>query len=609
MKQRFILLSGIYSAFILACVVQKPLFLAVYGGRVGAGSADWWRVVWHGLPLDSSVAGYLTALPALLLIFSIWRTGRWLRTSLRVCFSLAAFILVSTFVVNIALYGYWGFPLDTTPLFYFFSSPRDALASVSVWAALGGIAAILFGTILLCVVLSSLLPQSWQPVRHRWRATFLLLLLAAALFISIRGGVTVSTMNTGRAYFSEKPVLNHAAVNPVLSLLESLSKEADFASQYRFLEPDEADRLFGELTAEVTQADSARLPLTVERPDIYLVVLESFSSHLMATLGGKADVAVCLDSIAADGLLFTNFYANSFRTDRGLVAVLSGYPAQPTTSVMKYPRKTQGLPSIARALRAAGYRAHYYYGGDADFTNMRSYLVSSGFQRIVSDHDFPLSARLSKWGVPDHLLFERLKEDLAVESRRAEPTFTVVQTSSSHEPFDVPYHRLRDMRLNAFAYTDSVVGGFVRTLRGQAARWARSLVVLVPDHLGAYPEHIDNLSPERYRIPLLLTGGALDAHGRNATYGSQTDIAATLLAALGLPHADFAFSKNLLDTSAPHYAFFTVPDAFGMVTAENTVVYDNKAACVRLDSGAAPGRNLPYGKALLQKLYDDLAHR
>ncbi|MBR1732331.1 MAG: sulfatase-like hydrolase/transferase, partial [Alloprevotella sp.] len=442
MKQRFILLSRIYFAFVVACVVQKPLFLAVYGGRGGAVAADWWRVAWHGLPLDSSVAGYLTALPTLLLIFSVWRTGGWLRVLLRVCLGLAAFIIACTFVVNIALYGYWGFPLDTTPLFYFFSSPLDALASVSVWAVLGGVAGILSGTALLYVVLVRLIPQSWQPVRRRWVATFLLLLLAAALFIPTRGGVTVSTMNTGRAYFSEKPVLNHAAVNPAFSFLESLSKEADFASQYRFLDADEADRLFAELTATVTLADSARLPLTAENPEIYLVVMESFSSHLMASLGGKSDVAVCLDSIAAEGLLFTNFYANSFRTDRGLVAVLSGYPAQPTTSVMKYPRKTQGLPSIARALRAAGYRARYYYGGDADFTNMRSYLISSGFQRIVSDHDFPVSARLSKWGVPDHLLFERLKEDLAADAAGMGPTFTVVQTSSSHEPFDVPYHRL-----------------------------------------------------------------------------------------------------------------------------------------------------------------------
>ena len=86
-----------------------------------------------------------------------------------------------------------------------------------------------------------------------------------------------------------------------------------------------------------------------------MIIMESFSSHLMTELGGEPDIAPNLDSISREGVLFTNFYANSFRTDRGLVAVLSGYPAQPTTSIMKYPRKTQSLPAIASALAENGY--------------------------------------------------------------------------------------------------------------------------------------------------------------------------------------------------------------------------------------------------------------
>lgn len=175
----------------------------------------------------------------------------------------------------------------------------------------------------------------------------------------------------------------------------------------------------------------------------------------MTTLGGEPGVAVQLDSLAQEGVLFTNFYANSFRTDRGLVAILSGYPAQPTTSIMKYPRKTQSIPAIAGSLKNAGYRTKYYYGGDADFTNMRSYLMSSGFEDIVADRDFPVSERLSKWGVHDHLVFRRLLDDLKAEAAdstlagRETPHFRVLQTSSSHEPFEVPYSRLANERLNA----------------------------------------------------------------------------------------------------------------------------------------------------------------
>ena len=187
---------------------------------------------------------------------------------------------------------------------------------------------------------------------RRLRVSGVLLLLTGLLFIPIRGGFTVSTMNTGKVYFSTNQRLNHAAINPAFSLMESLSKQKDFGKQYRFMEAAAADRIFSGLVdpavlrKDSAPADSLRQTpdslhslFTTQRPDVLLVILESFSSRLMTALGGEPDVAVQLDSLAQEGVLFTNFYANSFRTDRGLVAILSGYPAQPTTSIMKYPRR------------------------------------------------------------------------------------------------------------------------------------------------------------------------------------------------------------------------------------------------------------------------------
>ena len=168
-----------------------------------------------------------------------------------------------------------------------------------------------------------------------------------------------------------------------------------------------------------------------------------------------------MDEFAKEGILFSNFYANSFRTDRGLASIISGYPGQPSTSIMKYPEKTDKLPSIPRSLKNAGYNLEYYYGGDADFTNMRSYLVSSGIGKIICDKDFPLSERTGKWGAQDHVLFQRLLKDMK-EEKQQEPFLKLVQTSSSHEPFEVPFHRLDDKVLNAFAYADSCVGDFIK---------------------------------------------------------------------------------------------------------------------------------------------------
>ena len=570
---------------------------------------DWFSVIGHGLPLDLSLAGYLTILPGLLLIASAWTDSRILQLIRRIYFTIISILLSCIFISDLGLYGYWGFRLDTTPLFYFFSSPKDALASVSLWVVAGGILAMAVYAAPLYFVFSWILVNEKRPLKIPYRRLSVsggLLLATGLLFIPIRGGLSVSTMNLGRVFFSADQRLNHAAINPAFSLLDSFSRQADFDKQYRFMPAEKADILFSELTDKPVTDSIPRL-FNTERPNIIMIILESFSSHLMETLGGEPGIAVNMDEFAKEGILFTHFYANSFRTDRGLVSIISGYPAQPTTSIMKYTRKTQSLPSIPASLKKAGYDLQYYYGGDADFTNMRSYLVSTGIEKIVSQNDFPVSERLSKWGVHDHILFHRILTDLKTEPQQ-EPFFKILQTSSSHEPFEVPYSKLSNDKLNDLAYTDSCAGDFVRQLK-ETPLWKNSVVLFVPDHLGVYPESIDHLSPERYTIPLILTGGAVKEPQRITAYGSQIDIAATLLAQLGLPHDDFTFSKNILNPSSPHFAFFTFPNIFGMVTADNEVVFNCESNTVAMDEGTHQGENLDKGKAYLQKLYDDLAKR
>ena len=621
MKERLLTFVKIYVLFVCLFAVQKPLFMLFYADLyAGEPWTACFDVILHGLPLDLSVAGYLSALPGLLLIASAWSCGRWLRVVFQAYFILISLLIGVIFVIDLVLYEYWGFRLDTTPFFYFFSSPRDAMASASGWMALLGFLSMGAWTVLVYALFHVTVVRPLHRLHvpsRRWVVSAAMLLLTGILFIPIRGGFTVSTMNTGKVYFSTNQRLNHAAINPAFSLLESISKQTDFAAQYRFLQADDADSLFATLVdPQVRQPSAKALPptgsgalLNTTRPDVLFIILESFSSHLMATLGGEPDVAPCLDSLATDGVLFTHLYANSFRTDRGLVSILSGYPAQPSTSIMKYPRKTQSLPAIAGVLKdEADYRTCYYYGGDADFTNMRSYLMSSGFEDIVCDRDFPVSQRLSKWGVHDHLVFHRLLDDLRADTASTRPAYRVLQTSSSHEPFEVPYRRLQNDRRNAFAYTDSCVGDFIRQFR-RLPQWQRTLVVLVPDHQGAYPETLSNFDEQRYRIPLIFTGGAVSRPRRIDTYGSQHDLAATLLAQLGLSHAQFTFSKDLLNPSSPHFAYFTFPGMLGMVTDSSYVVYDINAETPATMQGSWPERTLVEAQAYLQKLYDDIANR
>ena len=613
MKTRFKYFFLTYVFFVLIFIIQKPLFMLYHLPLFKEATwKDWFLVPYHGLPLDFSLAGYLTLIPGLLLICTIWSRKRLWRRLAKAYFAVIAIVLSAVFVIDLGLYQYWGFRLDTTPLFYFCSSPGDALASASAWELIGGIVALLLLTALLYALFylllrDDVLEKKLLPLNRPF-FTLLFVLLWAALFIPIRGGFKVSTMNIGKVYFSENMRLNHAATNPLFSLLASSQKQVSFKQQYRFMKDDEANKLVAQMYDQDVVHRSYQAPqqwiLTTDRPNILFVVMESFSSKLMASLGGERNVAVNLDRLSAEGLLFRHFYATSFRTDRGLVSILSGFPSQPTTSIMKMPKVSQSLPSIAASLRKVGYTADYYYGGDADFTNMRSYLKGTGFEKIVCDEDFPVSDRLSKWGAPDHLLFEKVLSNLR-QNKRQKPWLKVVQTSSSHEPFDVPYHRLNDKILNAFAYTDSCAGHFVDELK-KLPLWKNTLVVLVPDHLGCYPKDIDNLSVERYQIPLIFLGGALKGPGTVDINGSQTDIAATLLGQMGISHHEFTYSKDMFNPSSPHFAFFTFPDAFGLVDEDNQVVFNNESKKVVLDRGKRPGKNLKRGKAYLQKIYDTI---
>lgn len=611
LKKKILLLLSIFVLWTILSVLQKPVFLLLHAG----GVTQAWTVVEHGLGLDLSVAGYLTAIPGLLLLTSSVglralhtpRATRVMGIIMRIWIGVAAMLLSMSFAANIALYGYWQFPLDATPIFFITSSPKDAMASVQWWQGAAGVAAVAVLTWaayrLFCLLLRRFEPQAYRPVA--WWGNLAMLVAVGALFLPIRGGVTVAAINTGSVYFSENPRLNHAAVNPLFSFLESMSHQSDFASQYHFMDDKQAARLVAPMLNHTSMHATAGRDtlLTVSRPDIYLIVLESFSD----TLTRQPNVTPHLNGLKREGIYFSRFYANSFRTDRGLVATLLGYPAPATVSLMKFPNKTARIPSLSGHLKRSGWGLKYYYGGDADFTNMRSFLVNQGFDDVVEDLDFPVAERLSKWGVPDHLLFRRVEQELAADHSHA-PRFRVIQTSSSHEPFDVPYNRLKDKALNAFAYADSCVGGFVRYLK-VSGRWNRSLVLLVPDHLGAWPQEPDNFKSWRFHVPMIWTGGALGRRGVTGTYGSQQDIAATLLACLGIDHRDMRFSKDLLHHNSPHFAFFMMNDGFGIVDDSTEVIYDHKLRKTVVSRGPERAAFLAKGKAYTQMVYKDISEK
>lgn len=608
MKKRIAYISLYFFTVLLIFILQKPLFM-LYNGSIekGFGFADYMQVMVHGASLDAATAGYLTAFPFLLVLISIWFRKFPLKKILYGYYILAAALISIIFVVDMALYTFWGFKLDAS-VFLYIDSPKEALASVSVGFILLRVLAILLLIALNNWVLLKITPSVLTATRKRIAGTAGMLLLGGVLFIIIRGGVTESTSNIGQVYFSNEPFLNHSAVNPDFSLLSSMGKSQDFASEFNFFDEEKRAALFDGLYP-TTDGDSIIQVLNTKRPNILIILMEGFGGAFVEPLGGLPDVTPHFNRLSKEGVFFTNCYANSFRTDRGTVCTFSGYLGLPTASVMKIPAKSRTLPAIAEGLSKAGYKTDFLYGGDINFTNMKSYLLSTGYQRLTANTDFSLAEQTSNaWGVNDDITFEYLYNQL--RNRKEEgPWHTAFLTLSSHEPFEVPYHRLEDKIPNAFAYTDECLGKFVDRLK-QTPAWKDLLVICLPDHGFYYPREGSNAMPRFYHIPLLWLGGAVKQPMQVDKIMNQTDLAATLLGQLGLEHTAFTFSRNVLGSDYKYpFAFYSFNNGFSFRDSTGVTVFDNNSGSILFDEPEADESRLDKGKAILQTVYDDLGNR
>jgi phosphoglycerol transferase MdoB-like AlkP superfamily enzyme len=412
-------------------------------------------------------------------------------------------------------------------------------------------------------------------------------------------------MNVSRVYFSERMYLNHAAENPCFSIVASLERSNKHLEQYRFMNDQEAHLLVSDMLKNASTPNAAPSLLHTSTPNIIIILLESFGAGVVEQLGGIPNVTPHLNELSKEGLFFKNLYAGSFRTDRGLTCALSGYPAQPTMSIIKYPTKSQTLKSIPSILKDHGYHTSFLYGGDLNFAYIKSYLVSQGVVDLTQQTDFPLKERYDNWGAPDHITFDRLFQQVADAQ---EPFCKIFLTLSSHEPFEVPFDKFEDPYLNSVAYTDHWLGDFVNRMK-QLPQWDNTLIVLLPDHAMKYPTEMRYDSPERHHIFSLWIGGAVRQSVAVDQICGQTDVAATLLNQLEIECSELPFSRDILQPTYEAFAFYTFPNGFGLVSPQGFVVYDCNSEQLSLSEGAKADSLLQKGKAYLQNLYNDIGKR
>lgn len=603
MKERLCFLIKVYIWFIAFFVLLKPIFMLKHFNLYSETPiSEWFNIVKHGLEMDVSVASYIISPIIIFLIFSVFFSGKWFKIANYIYLGIISALVSIICISDLGLYSYWGFRIDSTPLFYL-SNPSEAFASVNVWEV------VIFFLVIIATFFILYLPLRYftkkcdnlRCCNNKILCAAVFILTGGFAFIGIRGGIGPSTMNVGRAYYSTEVKYNHAAINPVFSFLYSLTKENDFADYARFMDGQMADDIFNELYPErVFIPSDDECWLNNRRPNIVLLFLESFSKG--ALINNSTEIAPNLLKLMNEGIVFNNLYANSFRTDRGLYSLVDGFPALPTVSLMKYPEKMVNFPSLINAIKVQGYNTSFLYGGDANFTNMRQFFATGGTDEFVTDVELNVSKLESKWGANDHITFDFLKNDI-LSYKSDKPFLKVFLTLSSHEPFEVPFNKFENKYLNSVAYTDSCLGVFIDEIK-KSHVWDNTLFVLVPDHGVSYLLDYNERGKDSHSIPMVWCGGAVKGHINIDAYASQSDMASTLLSQLGVDYSDFRYSRNIADTSLSNFAYWTFTNGFAMANDSNFVVFDCDANSATTMEGVDSEKLLQQGKAILQKLYD-----
>ena len=578
-------------------------------------AGDVFDVLRHGLSMDMSTAGYLIAVPWLVMLVSFFvkeSRQKVVHRVLTVYLGVAAFLVCLILCADCALYPFWKFKLNAS-IFAYLNNVEGAANSVETIFIVVCVVAFLLVFAVIAgsqLILLQRCMTTRSPLRcvrlSRGVAIGLYVFAAAPIFLAIRGGISTAVQNVGTAYYSQTLFLNHAGVNPVFSLMSSIKRTERYAGQYHYFDDAVCDSIVAGLYAP-TPSPGERL-LRTERPNILIVMMESFGGKFIETLGGIPGVAPNLNRLVDEGIFFDHYYSNSFRTDRGTVSLFSGWPSYPTVSLMRLPEMLAHMPGLAKTLGQSGYSTEYLYGGDITIMGKSSYLVSSGFSTLYSDKDFSLiDAKSSKWGVCDGISAQRVAEMLAKRGADAShPWLFGYQTLSSHEPFEVPYKRLEDPRLNAFAYTDECVGSLIDALKNSPA-WDNLLVILVPDHGFLYQLTYEDAA--FFHSPMLWLGGAVKTPQRISTLMNQSDFCATLLGQLSIDHADYPWSRDVLSPDyAEPFVYSTSPSTIVYADSTGTTVYDitSRRRLAGPANPAAAKQGEQRVKALLQHTYRQL---
>ncbi|HOE05124.1 MAG TPA: LTA synthase family protein [Bacteroidales bacterium] len=533
----------------------------------------------HGWRTDLATTGYLVFLPAV-----FWFSGNFFSSaSVRlnkigflfsaVCFTLICFIDV----VSLPLFPEWGSTFNLRAITST-ESPGEAAITFLDYFKLKWLLMFLTPTVLGIFALHRIMLHFSNHIGNKVHRIALPLIVLPLLLLGMRGNIGKVPIQVSSAFYSHNQTANFLAVNKTFYFVSTLKQKKHLEIESIAFDKTELAQTWAKLYPEPAEGDTLSI-LTTLRPNIVVIVLEGCPADVFEPLGGFEGISPNFTELCKQGLLFNQIYASGFRTDQGMLNILSGLPALPFLNLMSDTELSRKYPSVLTELHNSGYFTSYMYGGDAGFSNFSFYFRHNNISAIVDKNSFSAKERCISWGVPDNFLFQRAGQEL---NTYKQPFFACIMTQSTHSPFDLqekphfPGEEISEKFKSSAYFTDSCIASFLNVNRN--SEWYRNTIfIVVSDHGSLYLGNRDFNDHNRFRIPLLFYGEVLKPEFRgktNATVGNSHDLPATLLTQLGLDYSPFPFSKNLLATSIYHHAFWITEQNIGWITSDRRMVFN-----------------------------------
>jgi len=560
---------ALFAVVCLTLLLLSRICLTLWQADRISNVGGWWEVYSYGLRIDLVLISVLAGIPAVLtLILSgipflnsawngfcrIWLTlGLWLIVFMEV--STPSFIIEYDLRPNYLFAEYLIYPREVFSMLW--SSHRAEL----LFSGIVSIVTLYIGWRIFGCYNSA---KGHQP---RWyeRPVMTVILLIIVLLAS-RSTLQHRPINPSYTAFSKDPLVNGLTLNSAYSMLYSvysMKDEVSSVSVYPTLGDDvviaEIRKAMGIPLEQFTSKSLPSLHLQspsvqLARPKNLVIILEeSLGARYVGSLGGMP-LTPELDKLAKQGWLFQQLYSTGTRSVRGIEAVITGFVPTPARSIVKLPKSQNNFFTIARLLAERGYDTSFIYGGEGHFDNMSSFFLGNGFNQVIDERDYKSPEFVATWGVSDEDLFNKAHHTFEQLHKQDKPFFSLVFSSSNHDPFEYPSGRIEPYDQpaytvhNAIKYADYSIGKFIRMAK-DSGYWNDTLFLIVADH-DARVGGSDLVPIDNFRIAGLILGDGIEPQNDKRIV-SQIDLAPTLLSLMGIeaehPMTGFDLTRRPMD--------------------------------------------------------------